>query len=53
MIIMIGMLIVACVLIGYVAWFMYKVSGDADKLIEEKMREHKAEVEEILNRLDK
>jgi hypothetical protein len=53
MIVMIGMLIVACVLIVFVAWFMYKVSGDADKLIEEKMREHKAEVEEILNRLDK
>ena len=50
---MIGMLIVFCVLVGYIAWFMCKVSGDADKLIEEKMREHKAEVEEILNKLDK
>ena len=50
---MIGMLIVAYVLIGFVAWLMFKVSGDADKLIEEKMREHKAEVEEILNKLDK
>ena len=50
---MIGMLIVAYVLIGFVAWLMCKVSGDADKLIEEKMREHKAEVEEILNKLDK
>ena len=50
---MIGMLIVAYVLIGFVAWLMFKVSGDADKLIEEKMREHKAEVEERLNKLDK
>lgn len=50
---MIGMLIVFCVLVGYIAWLMYKVSGDVDKLIEEKMREHKAEVEEILNKLDR
>ena len=50
---MIGMLIVAYILIGYVAWFMFKISSDADKVIEEKIREHKAELEEILNKLDK
>lgn len=50
---MIGMLIVACVLIGYVAWFMFKLSSDADKVIEEKIREVKVEMDEILNRLDR
>lgn len=50
---MVGMLIVAYILIGYVAWFMFKVSNDADKVIEEKIREVKVEMDEILNRLDR
>ena len=50
---MTGMLIVACILIGYVAWFMFKLSNDTDKIIEEKIREIKVEIDEILNRLDR
>lgn len=50
---MIGMLIVAYILIGYVAWFMFKLSNDADQIIEEKIRQIKAETDEILNRLDR
>ena len=50
---MTGMLMVACILIGYVAWFMFKLSNDADLIIEEKMRQIKSDTEEILNRLDK
>ena len=50
---MIGLLLVAYILIGFVAWFMFKVSEDAEKLIEEKIREHKAEIDEILNKLDR
>lgn len=50
---MIGMLIVAYILIGFVACLMFKISGDAEKIIEEKIRENKAELDEILNKLDR
>lgn len=50
---MIGLLLVAYILIGLVAWIMFKVSEDTEKLIEEKIRENKAELDEILNKLDR
>ncbi len=50
---MIGILAVTCILIGYVAWLMFKISNDAEKIIEEKIREIKASTEEILNKLDR
>lgn len=50
---MIGLLLVAYILIGFVAWIIFKVSEDTEKLIEEKIREHKAEIDEILNKLDR
>ena len=50
---MMGMLIVVCILIGYVACLMFKISNDAEKIIEEKIREIKVEIHEILNKLDR
>lgn len=50
---MIGMLIVFCVLVGYIAWFMFKTANESNSFIEEQIRQAKAEVEEKLNKLDK
>lgn len=50
---MTGMLIVFCVLVGYVAWFMFKTANEYNSSIEEKIRQARAEVEEKLNKLDK
>ena len=70
---MIGLLLVAYILIGFVAYIAIypflevasaaddrmeemlkeKKAKDAEKIIEEKIRENKAELDEILNKLDR
>lgn len=49
---MIGIYIVGFILVGFVMWCLCAVASDADRQMEEMLRQKKAEDEEILNKLD-